>query len=174
MDKRKEANLRVKKKITDALFLLMHQKKFSDITVTEIIEKAQVARASYYRNYSSKEEVLTKLIAAVLEDFKMKSGFEQSDYLSYEIVRSSFCYFKQYGNYVLDLYHSGFASRLLEELNGFHELNVGTMPVNSIEKYQLYMYIGALFNTGVVWLENGAKESVEDISAIFCKYVGIG
>ena len=36
MDKRKEANLRVKKGITMALFSLMHQKSFSDITISEI------------------------------------------------------------------------------------------------------------------------------------------
>ena len=38
MDKRKEANLRVKKNITEALFALMDKKDFSNITVTDIIE----------------------------------------------------------------------------------------------------------------------------------------
>lgn len=173
MDKRKEANLRVKSNITEALFSLMRQKNFADITVTEIIERAGVARASYYRNYNSKEEVLTKLIDDVLEDFKAASEFSQDNYFSFQTVRTSFLYFKRYGNYVLDLYDSGFASKLLEELNQFHEIHVGTMSVNSIEKYKLYLYIGALFNTGIVWLQNGTKESVEDIAAAFCKYIGI-
>ena len=50
MDKRKEANQRVKKSITDALFSLMQEKKLSDIRITELIERAGVARASFYRN----------------------------------------------------------------------------------------------------------------------------
>ena len=45
MDKRKIANAAVKKKITDSLFLLMQNNDIAKITVTEIVEKAQVARA---------------------------------------------------------------------------------------------------------------------------------
>ena len=60
MDKRKEANLRVKKNITEALFALMDKKDFSKITVTDIIEEAKVARASFYRNYESKEDLLAR------------------------------------------------------------------------------------------------------------------
>lgn len=54
MDKRKEANIRVKSSIVDALFMLMKRKPISEITVTEIIKKAGVARVSFYRNYTSK------------------------------------------------------------------------------------------------------------------------
>ena len=54
MDKRKEENIRVKKSITEALLKLMHEKSFSDISITEIIRSAKVARASFYRNYDFK------------------------------------------------------------------------------------------------------------------------
>lgn len=37
MDKRKEANLEVKRRIKDALYDLMAEKSFSEITVTDII-----------------------------------------------------------------------------------------------------------------------------------------
>ena len=70
MDKRKEANIRVKTNITEALFALMHEKSFSDITVTELIRKAGVARASYYRNYDSMEDVLITLVEYVLNSFQ--------------------------------------------------------------------------------------------------------
>lgn len=173
MDKRKEANLRVKAHITEALFSLMREKSFSDISVTEIIKKAKVARASYYRNFSSKEEVLTQLIDGVLEDFKRISGFDHSNYRSFRIVRISFLYFLEYGNYILDMYYSGFTAKLLEQLNQFHEINAGIMPLHSIEKYSLYMYIGALFNTGIMWLQSGARESADDIAKAFCRYFGI-
>ena len=47
MDKRKEANMRVKSSITRALLNLMHQKSFSDISISEIIRTAGVARVSF-------------------------------------------------------------------------------------------------------------------------------
>ena len=43
MDKRKEANLRVKKAITDSLFQMMESRPLSEITITEIIKTSGVA-----------------------------------------------------------------------------------------------------------------------------------
>lgn len=173
MDKRKEANLRVKTCITEALFDLMHEKSFSDISITELIRAAGVARVSFYRNYESKEDVLLTLIQDVLEQFRETIVYHEDDYYTYENIRRSFEYFKRYGEFMLDLYQFGYGSILLEKLNRFHEEIAGTMPNSSIEKYKLYMYMGALFNTAIVWLQNGAKESVEDITGIFCEMCGI-
>lgn len=173
MDKRKAANLRVKNSITEALFSLMHEKGFSDITITEIIEKSGVARASFYRNYSSKEDVLVTLVRDILNCFQEEADYDLTNYLSYENILRSFQYFKRYEKYVLDLYHSGFGTILLEELNQFHELIVGTMSVRSLEKYKLYVYIGALYNTAIAWLVNGGVESTENIAAIFCNSMDV-
>lgn len=173
MDKRKEANLRVKNNITKALLNLMHKKSFSDITISEIIRVAGVARISFYRNYDSKEDVLLTLIEDVLEQFRGTIDCNEAEYYTYQNVRRSFAYFKKYGDFVLDLYQFGYGSILLEELNRFHEDIAGTMPNKSIDKYQLYMYIGALFNTAIIWIQNGTKESEEDITKLFCRTCGI-
>ena len=173
MDKRKEANMRVKSSITRALLNLMHQKSFSDISISEIIRTAGVARVSFYRNYDSKEDVLITLIEDVLEEFRGTIDGSETDYYTYENIRRSFAYFKKYGSFVLDLYQFGYGSILLEKLNRFHEEIAGTMPNSSIEKYKLYMYMGALFNTAIMWIYNGAKESEEDITNMFCKTCGI-
>lgn len=172
MDKRKEANLRVKSSITDALLQLMYQKSFSDITITEIIKTAGVARVSFYRNYNSREDVLLTLIEDILAKYQNLVESDGAEYYTYRNVLHSFQYFKDYGCYVLDLYHFGYGSILLEKLNQFHEVAAGTMPNNSIEKYHLYMYMGALFNTAIIWIQNGTKESTEDIARMFCKACG--
>lgn len=172
-DKRKEANKRVKNNITTALLHLMYQKSFSDITISELIRNAGVARVSFYRNYDSKEDVLLTLIDDVLEQFREAIDSNEAEYYTYQNVLKSFRFFKIYGDFVLDLYHFGYGSILLEKLNRFHEEIAGTMPNTSIEKYGLYMYMGALFNTAIVWLQNGTKESEENITDIFCRLWGI-
>lgn len=173
MDKRKESNMRVKKNITEALLGLMQEKNFSDISITEIIRTAGVARVSFYRNYNSKEDILTTLIEDVLEQFRSEICHEGAAYYTYQNILKSFQYFQTYSHYVLDLYLFGYGSILLEKLNQSHEIVAGTMPNHSIEKYKLYMYIGALYNTAVIWINNGAKESAEDIARMFCKTCGI-
>lgn len=172
MDKRKAANMRVKDSITKALFELMHRKSFSDISITELIRTAHVARVSFYRNYDSKEDVLITLIEDVLEQFGRTVDSNETDYYTYENIRRSFEYFKCYGDLVLDLYRFGYGSILLEKLNRFHEEIAGTMPNSSIDRYRLYMYMGALFNTAIMWIQNGAKESVEDITRMFSRTCG--
>ena len=173
MDKRKEANIHVKSNITKALFRLMHEKSFSDISITELIRDAGVARVSFYRNYDSKEDVLVTLIEDILEQFRDTIDSNDTDYYTYGNIYKSFSYFEKYGEFVLDLYQFGYGSILLEKLNRFHEDIAGTMPNGSIEQYRLYMYMGALFNTAIMWLQNGKKEDVGDIARMFCTACGI-
>lgn len=171
MDKRKIENLRVKKDITDTLLSLMHEKPFAKITISEIIEKAGVARASFYRNYESKEDVLMTLVDDILEDFANKADYDLSNYYTYNHVLRCFQYFKRYKKYVMGLYEFGYGIRLLEKLNRFHERISKPEVMTSISKYKVYIFMGALFNTAITWLENGAEERAEDIAKVFCEEI---
>lgn len=55
MDKRSELNKEIKGAMAKALFLLLEEKEFDSITISEIVIKAGVARASYYRNFKRKK-----------------------------------------------------------------------------------------------------------------------
>lgn len=167
MDKRKEENIRVKSAITEALFALMHQKSIAEISITEITRQAGVARMSFYRNYDSKEDVLITLIRDVLEQFRERADYDLSEYCTCQHVYRCFSYFQKYRKYVIDLYCSGFATRLLEELNRFHENIAGTKMSGTAERYRGYMYMGALFNTAIAWLMGGQCETTEEITAVF-------
>ena len=174
MDKRKLANRQVKDKITEALFALLKEKPLDEISVTEITEKAKVARVSFYRNYDSKEDVLCTLVEDVLELFRSQIDPDAGEgFYSYENVLLSFRFFYQWRDYFVDMYRSNFAALLLESMNQFHESVVGTMPMNSIDRYQLYLYIGALFDVATVWLQNGAQESQEEMADMVCRSLGI-
>ena len=47
----------------------MQEKSLADIHITELVNSAGVARASFYRNYCSREDVLVTLIRDVLDEF---------------------------------------------------------------------------------------------------------
>ena len=173
MNKKIELNRIVRQKITDALFALMHEKNFSDITVTEIITTAGVARVTFYRNYATKENVLTALIDDILNKFADGNDYSEIDCMKYAHVEKSFRTFREYDRYVIDLYNSGFATLLLDRLNSFHEAIAGVMPQNSAEKYAVYIYMGALFNTAINWLQGGCREEVSVVAEVFCKQFGI-
>lgn len=171
MDKRKEENLRVKINITNTLFRLMEKKSLAEITITELVQGAGVARASFYRNYESKEDVLVTLIRDVLELFRHNVRESPEGLYARENILMSFRFFYRYRRYLLDLYHCGFASLMLEELNHFHESMEGTMPSSSMERYSLYMYIGALFNTTVTWLSDENPVPPEEMAGFFYRKI---
>ncbi|MBP5177214.1 MAG: TetR/AcrR family transcriptional regulator [Clostridia bacterium] len=173
MDKRIEANLRVKQNITDALFSLMQSAPLGEITVSDIIRKAGVARASFYRNYKSKEEVITVFIGDILERFRNGRELSSIDYMSKSHVKKVFIYFKKYKSYFMDLYNANLISLALEELNGFQAAIAGNMPANSADKYSIYFYMGAMFNMALEWVKDGAKEDVDDMVRVFCEQLGI-
>ncbi len=170
MDKRREANIQVKMKITEAMFELMHEKSVSDITITELITRAHVARASYYRNYSSKEDIIETLMEDVLEYYR-QGIIENEPFLSYGNILRSFRFFQAFGSYLLDLYRSDFAHILMEKLNQFHESLMGEMPASSINRYEIYAYMGALVNVGIRWLQDGEKETPEEMAEFMMRSI---
>ena len=62
--------LRTRDILGDALVELMHEKPFDDITVQEVLDRAGVARSTFYQHYSDKDDLL---LSDVEDFFKMFS-----------------------------------------------------------------------------------------------------
>lgn len=173
MDKRLEANIKVKKNITDALFSLMKEKKISDITISEIVKKAKVARASYYRNFKSKESVLYDFVYRIHNEYVKKVKFDPYNVVSYSSVLNSFKYYLKYKKYIIAICSSNHSNMYLEMLNSFFTDVAGDMPSSSIDRYKLYFYSGALFNMSIKWIEEGTRETPEEMAEAFMKYCSV-
>ena len=65
----KKESYSVKYEIINAFMKLMTEKSYMDITVTDIINTAQVARASFYRNFSSINDVIDSIVNELSEEF---------------------------------------------------------------------------------------------------------
>jgi len=164
MDKRQEANRRVKLKIAYALLGLMKEKSFSEITATDIIKRSGVARASYYRNYYTKEEILIEATEGAKEDYNRRLKEIGCRHNSYEGILLAFRYFMAYRRQILCVYNAGLASIYLKLLDEYIENIYGDMKMNDISRYSLYFYSGALYNVFLKWLEGGMQESPEEIA----------
>lgn len=171
MDKRMIENARVRKNAEEALFSLLQTKPFSEITATDIIRTAGIARSSYYRNFDSKEDI----IASYMERQRLEVANEISfcgsadDFFDPDKLVKSLEHFLTRKYYFLLLYDNGFGSYLQESENRFAEIYLGDMPCNSPERYKIYFMSGALFNMTMKWLRDGAKESPREMAQIFLK-----
>jgi AcrR family transcriptional regulator len=53
----------------EALYKLLQEKNLGDIKISAIIEKAGISRATFYRNFSSKEDIVKLKVDAFFGDF---------------------------------------------------------------------------------------------------------
>lgn len=53
----------------EALYKLLQIKTFNEIKISEIIEKAGISRATFYRNFDSKEDIVKIKVKSMYNDF---------------------------------------------------------------------------------------------------------
>lgn len=102
--------------IEEALFELMREKDFAQITVSEIADRADVGRRTFYRLYTGKEEVLRSRIKKLGGDYR--SGHSLLE--SYDIARISreyFSFWYQYRDLLLLMHESGLDEMLFYEIS---------------------------------------------------------
>ena len=172
MNNKKETTTLVKKCIVDSLLLLMNEKEFDEITITEICNKAGVSRMTYYRNYYNKDDIIIEYLKDIAEDFKKESHswMKKNEYTNKNVIRFLFTYFEKYSYFIKTLRKANLTGLLQECLNNYLETETNMIKrQDPYEKYHMYSYAGALFNVYMKWIDNGMKESVDEMAEIFCK-----
>lgn len=179
MSKASMDNMRVKKRITEGLFSLLHKKPFSEITVTDIVKESKVARASYYRNFENKEQIIEAAMDSLRDELMSDIWYDDDEHIfNQENARVGFekaltcCLVKK--SDLLTLYHNGFGSLIQQTFNRYIMEFAGNMPANSTERYKLYFIAGAVTNVLIEWLNDGAKEPPREIAELCVRYFSGG
>nr|WP_240343808.1 TetR/AcrR family transcriptional regulator [Paenibacillus sp. SYP-B3998] len=78
-------SLRSQEWIQTALFQLMEKKPYSQISITEIADRAGLARQTFYRNYLDKDEILLKylngLMIGMWKDFNQSQSYSEDMFI---------------------------------------------------------------------------------------------
>lgn len=170
MNEQPENSRTVKEKLTAALFALMQEKRFSEISVTELVQRADVSRQSYYRHFDSKEAIIENFLNEAHISGRENFTRAKADGDVRRAVVQALGKLRENREALLVLYHSGFAKDIQENIDQLTETIFGDMPANSPERYKLYAHAGAIMNVAVKWLESGAKESCEEMAKVICEY----
>ena len=153
--------------ITDALLILMKQKNYKDITVTEICEKAGVTRMSFYRSFKTKDDILKRWFDSVSSRYLVDMDFDFNN-ISKEFLIDLFTYLEQYGEAYLAMYDSGlfydFVKEQLEKDIADHQKDIGDI-------YRSYFLTGGIYSVFILWLKSGQKESPSEIADKLEKYL---
>lgn len=167
MDKRLELNLEVKNAIAKALFLLMETKALSDITIKELVEKAGVARASFYRNFTTKVSVISYYLQNMLINYKDKYSSDLAHIARYENVLRTFSYIQDFKQELNSLFKAKLGQMMLDAMNEYIITGANIKNVKQLYKYPFYSYSGALYNVLYYWITTGCKESPEEMTSAY-------
>lgn len=159
--------LQTRIRIKDALMQLLKEYSFGDITVKQIVLTAKISRPTFYRNYSSKKEVLDDAITDIMLDYKEK--FNQKNITDlHGLLVYCFQYFGNNHDYISIMVGAHLTGYLSDKLT--RQFAEGIQDnIRTWRQWQtpLQKQIGIHFafygflNVIIYWIATGCKESPE-------------
>lgn len=147
--------------ITEALFRLLKEKPISEISINELCAQASVGRASFYRNFTSREDVLKKWLDKVTDEFVSDSAISLEKDSSTEYFTKLLAHMKQYREICSILYSAGLTQLLKDEFDRRFFISYGEI----YGQFKACFLSGGIFNIILLWLTGGCRETPEKIAA---------
>lgn len=150
-----------------ALSNLLHKRPIDKLSVTDIIKSSGVSRATFYRYYNDKYDLLNSNYKKILEDtlFRFNEGtpWKDTQYLLYRELK---------GN--LRLFQNALRSSDVNSLKNYifnmsMDFHLSVLKKNGIDihdwklRKQMEACIYGNLEITVIWILEGAKEPIEDL-----------
>ena len=142
--------------ITNALFKLMSGKEYDDITVTDICRESGYTRMSFYRNFKSKEDILTQAFNEKFKSFITDTGNQAE-------ISVFFDFYTTNKTLIDCTYKAGKQQLIIDQLLNFF----GYSDDSPLEvQYSISYFAYTFFSFLDVWYKRGMKETAGQISKI--------
>jgi AcrR family transcriptional regulator len=97
---------RTKRSLSEALVELIHEKRFDDITVQDVIDRADVGRSTFYSHFRDKEDLFQKDWQQFLDGFASHIDWEKAGKESFVPVVYLFRHLQEYQQFYKGLVRS--------------------------------------------------------------------
>ncbi len=146
--------------LTKALLQLLDRKRLDGISVSELCEKAGVSRLSFYRNYSSLEDILNQYLKTITATFLDDTSVNFRTTPKKEFILYLLTHISRYRKIVSTLVRNDLSYLLKSEFDDAFLRSVDLYH----DPYRCYVASGAYFNLVYYWFVNGCKETPEELS----------
>lgn len=156
-------NAYVIKHLTEALISLLVKKSIEDISISELVNTAGVGRASFYRNYKRKEDILIAYLDTLFREWTDECEKADGAPLS-EQVRTMIAHFEKHRSFYELLNERELTYLLKDVIIGI----CGPKP--EYEKTQAYataFVAYTLYGWIDIWFQRGMVESADEIAELF-------
>ena len=158
----------LKECLSDALIQLMREKDFEKISIKEIADTAGVGRATWFRNYTSKNEALTFKYVQVRNRWADEHAIAVRDRFDLANAKNFFQFNYEIKHILEIVYTSNMQSAIYD---AFYQVMMPQYGANAKECYQARFYSYGLFGLLDEWIKRGFKESVEEMVIFFYQII---
>ena len=154
-----------RKKLTDALFTVMKQYSYKEITITQIAQEAGLSRKTFYRLYTSKEEILNEYIETIYSAF-FNELKKRNIHHYWEVVQLYFDFWEQQEAMILLFKQHELLPALMEASRNHAEEIFSAVrspetaaSFSPLLPFMLAYTVGGMHNMLVSWITGGKSVS---------------
>ena len=169
--------IRSRKQITDALLKLMEKYPYEEISVKQIVLETDLVRKTFYRNYTSKDDVLRSHIRSILLGY-----FEIVNNAKGDVLTTIFEFAVKNKKLLKLLDKNDMLYIVLQGMNEFIlsvkakqnlELNPFAKLFEGLDSdYLISLNTGGIWNVISLWVRRGMKDDPEDVKHTIAQYLG--
>lgn len=170
------SSIRSRKEISEALFKLMEDHPYQEISVKQIIMETDLVRRTFYRNFESKDDVLNSVITDKILEYAEELSSTPESPLD---VIFRFC--EKNKDFLRLLHKNDLLYLLLLRLNiMIPQLDQITDRSNSVftrikgdlePDYLIAFNVGAIWNVIFKWVDRGMTDSADEIKETIAEYL---
>lgn len=164
----KEINGLTKQCLKEALLLLMKEKTYRDITVTELCKKAGLSRMAFYRNYDVVNDILQEIAGDLIVQVLALAGSPFRTTSTKQWYSAVFEYVSENRNTVSVMFQEDFQFEWIKLVN---QVAVPAENISAEERYFRLMWSGGFENVLAYWLKTDLKEKPEELAEYCEKYL---
>ena len=186
MGEKKEyrSSIRSKKLIREAFLQLLQEKDFQKITVTDIVNLADINRATFYAHYPDVRGLLEEMeneivmeMYSLLSEFDYNAFFDDPDPLMRKLIH----YLEKDSSFFRILLSSGGASPFVEKIKKLFEQYMSATEdipdcIRNSSKYKIRIsyFSGGIVNILIRWLVGDLACAIDDIVSELCALLSPG
>lgn len=167
---------RTKNLLKEHFIQLVKEKGYKNVTVTDIVEKADYNRSTFYIHFKDKEDLAEEMVEEILEDLEaaFHEPFIDTKVVEYNhILPSSNTFFKHFydnrGFYSLlnmedtiPNFNEKFFLKFKQVFEGITYLNEANEVID-LEHFNTYKMYGS-YGVILEWIQGGCKQTPEEIA----------
>jgi AcrR family transcriptional regulator len=162
----------------DALIKLMHTENYQEITIQEITDNSGLSRRTFYRNYSSKDEILEGYFYRIWLEYRLLI-LQQTNLSLPNIARVFFTQMQKHKDFLSLINRHQLLPLFLAKVDellpsAFDEAKgVSTPFTKESIQYALAFSTGGFLRILIRWLNDRVQKSPEEMAAIVEDFISI-